>query len=60
MTEKKEIKTLDEALDYIDELEKALRDAIEVVMKRDDQLSATEKRIVELEFKLENMEEPGA
>jgi len=57
MKEKKKIKTLDEALDYIAELEKGLRDAIEIVLKRDDQLSAAEKRIVELEIKLENLED---
>lgn len=59
MKEKKKIKTLDEALEYIDELEKGLRDAIEVVLKRDDQLSAAEKRIVELETKLEDLTESG-
>lgn len=59
MKEKKKIKTLNEALDYIAELEKGLRDAIEIVLKRDDQLSAAEKRIVELEIKLENLEDSG-
>ncbi len=56
MTDKK-IKTLDEALDYIDELEASLREAIDVVMKRDDQLSLAEKRIYDLEEKLERLEE---
>ena len=56
MTEKREVKTLDEALDYIEELETGLREAIEIVMKRDDQLSATEKKVLDLEYKLEKFE----
>lgn len=56
MTEKREVKTLDEALDYIEELETGLREAIEIVMKRDDQLSATEKKVLDLEYKLEKLE----
>lgn len=59
MKEKREIKTLDEALDYIDELEASLREAIEIVMKRDDQLSATEKRIYDLEEQIEKLKEKG-
>lgn len=55
MTEKKP-KTLDEALDYIEELEQALREAIAIVMKRDDQLSATERRLSNLEDKLEELQ----
>ncbi len=55
MTEKRDPKTLDEALDYIEELEKALREAIEIVMKRDDQLSATERRVADLEEQLEEL-----
>jgi len=57
MAEKKEIKTLDEALDYIEELESSLRDAINIVMKRDDQLGAAEKRIMDLEEKMERLQE---
>lgn len=56
MTEKREVKTLDEALDYIEELETGLREAIEIVLKRDDQLSATEKKVLDLEYKLEKLE----
>lgn len=57
MSEKKEIKTLDEALDRIEELEAGLQQAIDLVMKRDDQLSASEKRILELEHKLDNLQD---
>jgi hypothetical protein len=55
MTEKREVKTLDEALDYIEELETSLREAIEIVMKRDDQLRSTERKVLDLETKLDNL-----
>jgi hypothetical protein len=56
MTEKREVKTLDEALDYIEELETSLREAIEIVMKRDDQLRSTERKVLDLETKLDNLQ----
>lgn len=56
MTKKREVKTLDEALDYIEELETSLREAIEIVMKRDDQLRSTERKVLDLETKLDNLQ----
>ena len=56
MTAKREVKTLDEALDYIEELETSLREAIEIVMKRDDQLRSTERKVLDLETKLDNLQ----
>jgi len=59
MKDKKEIKTLDAALDRIEELEAGIQQAIDVVLKRDDQLRATERRILELEDKLESLSSHG-
>lgn len=53
---KEAIRTLEEAMVYIDELEKNLKEAISLVMKRDDQLTVAERRIFELESSIEELE----
>ena len=47
-----EPQTLEEAKTRIRKLEEKLDEAIEIILKRDDQLTAAERRILELEIKL--------
>ena len=51
-----EITTLEEAKARIVELEKKLDEAIDIIMKRDEQLDATERRLLNLQSRLESIE----
>jgi len=46
---------LSEALARVDVLEKKLDEAIDLILKRDDQLSAAERKVLDLEEKLESL-----
>ena len=49
------VQNLDEAKTRIRELEKGMDEAIEVLLRRDEQLAAAQRRIVELDAKLSSL-----
>jgi len=53
----KEITTLEEAMLRIGELEKKFDEAIDIILKRDEQLLAREREILSLQERLEKYEE---